>query len=91
MTLLALAAGAGGLVARSAGPRLPGDPATGEIAATGPSSDLGRARDLIGRGETLEAIKVYDAVLERAPRNPEALAYRGWLLRQPAGRRGTRS
>lgn len=81
VVLLALAAGSGALVARSAGERLPGDPVSGEIAATGPSSDLGRARDLIGEGRTLDAIKLYDAVLERDPDQPEALAYRGWLLR----------
>ena len=84
-TLLAFAVGAGALVARSAGERLPGDAATGSIAATGPSGavadDLARARDLIGEGKTLDAIKVYDRVIERDPRQAEALAYRGWLLR----------
>ena len=84
-TLLAFAVGAGALVARSAGERLPGDAATGSIAATGPSGavadDLATARDLIGEGRTLDAIKVYDRVIERDPRQPEALAYRGWLLR----------
>lgn len=84
-TLLAFAVGAGALVARSAGERLPGDAATGSIAATGPSGavadDLAQARDLIGEGRTLDAIKVYDRVIERDPRQPEALAYRGWLLR----------
>ena len=84
-TLLAFAAGAGALVARSSGERMPGDPATGSIAATGPSAgvadDLAGARDLIGAGKTLDAIKLYDSVLRRDPRQPEALAYRGWLLR----------
>ena len=83
--LLAFASGAGLLVARSAGERLPGDAATGEIAATGPSSEiadeLAGARDLIGEGRTLDAIKAYDRVLERDAEQPEALAYRGWLLR----------
>ncbi|HVM06330.1 MAG TPA: hypothetical protein VM242_14280 [Acidimicrobiales bacterium] len=83
--LLAFASAAGLLVARSAGERLPGDPATGEIAATGPSSEnadeLAVARDLIGEGRTLDAIKAYDRILERDPEQPEALAYRGWLLR----------
>lgn len=85
VTLLAFAAGSGALVARSAGQRLPGDPATGAIAPSGPSAgvarDLARARDLIGDGRTLDAIKVYDTVIDRDPRQPEALAYRGWLLR----------
>lgn len=83
--LVAFAAGAGALVARSAGERQAGDPATGSIAATGPSSgvarDLARARDLIGEGKTLDAIKLYDTVLAADPQQPEALAYRGWLLR----------
>lgn len=83
--LLALAVGAGALVARSAGQRLPGGAASGAIAATGPSAgiadDLARARDFIGAGKTLDAIKLYDAVIKRDPTQPEALAYRGWLLR----------
>jgi tetratricopeptide (TPR) repeat protein len=83
--LLAFASAAGLLVARSAGERLPGDAATGEIASTGPSSEiadeLAGARDLIGEGRTLDAIKAYDRILERDPEQPEALAYRGWLLR----------
>lgn len=83
--LLAFAGGAGALVARSAGERTPGEAASGSITATGPTAgvidDLARARDLIGEGETLAAIKVYDSVIERDPTQPEALAYRGWLLR----------
>lgn len=85
VTLLVVAAGAGALVARTAGERLPGDPVSGAIKATGPSGaiadDLVKARDLIGNGKTLDAIKVYDRVIERDPEQPEALAYRGWLLR----------
>lgn len=83
--VVAFAAATGALVARSAGQRLPGAPATGQITATGPSAgvadDLARARSLMGEDRTLDAIKVYDSVLRRDPRHPEALAYRGWLLR----------
>ncbi|MGQ0521647.1 MAG: tetratricopeptide repeat protein [Actinomycetota bacterium] len=83
--LVAFAVAAGALVARTAGERMPGDPATGSIAATGPSDgiarDLARARDLIGEGRSLDAIKLYDGVLRLDPEQPEALAYRGWLLR----------
>ena len=83
--LLAFASAAGMLVARSAGERLPGEAATGAIAPTGPAAavadDLAEARDLIGEGRTLDAIKVFDRVLEQDPDQPEALAYRGWLLR----------
>ena len=85
VVLLAFASGAGALVARSAGERLPGEAASGEIAATGPSSEitteLATARDLIGEGRTLDAIKAYDRILERDAEQPEALAYRGWLVR----------
>ena len=83
--LLAFAGGAGAVVAHSAGERTPGAAATGSITPTGSSAgvadDLADARRLIGKGETLAAIKVYDAILERDPEQPEALAYRGWLLR----------
>ncbi|HUR22853.1 MAG TPA: tetratricopeptide repeat protein [Acidimicrobiales bacterium] len=85
--VLALAGLAGALMARSAGERLPGEAASGSLTATGASSDLQRARALIGEGRTLEAIKTFDKVLKEDPRQPEALAYRGWLLRL-AGRAG---
>jgi tetratricopeptide (TPR) repeat protein len=82
---------AGTLVARSSDERLPGEPATGRITPTGAPSDvaaqLARARQLIGERQLLEAIKVYDGVLARHPTQPEALAYRGWLVRL-AGRQG---
>ncbi|HET7488389.1 MAG TPA: tetratricopeptide repeat protein [Acidimicrobiales bacterium] len=79
--LVAFAAGAGVLVARSAGERHVGDSVSGSVTATGASGDLARAQELIGEGKTLDAIKLYDAVLKQDPRQPEALAYRGWLLR----------
>ena len=83
--LLAFASGAGLLVARSSGQRLPGDAVTGEVAATGPAAgiagELAEARDLIGKGRTLDAIKLYDRILEKDAGQPEALAYRGWLVR----------
>lgn len=72
------------LVTRAAGERLPGGTATGAIADTGPSADLQRATQLVGQGKVLDAIKLYDSVLARDPKNPEALAYRGWLLRLTA-------
>lgn len=85
VVLLAFAAGTGALVARSAGERMPGGPVSGAITATGPSAriadDLVRARELVAKGETLAAIKLYDTVIERDAEQPEALAYRGWLLR----------
>jgi tetratricopeptide (TPR) repeat protein len=76
-----LAAGSGVLVARSSGTRLPNQPAAGGITETGPSGRLAQARALIGERKVLDAIKVYDQVLATDPRNAEALAYRGWLVR----------
>ena len=85
VALVAFAGATGALVARSAGERTPGKAASGSIAATGPSGgiadQLAEAQDLIGRNETLAAIKVYDQIIEKDPEQPEALAYRGWLLR----------
>lgn len=78
---------AGGLVARTAGERHPGQTSSGSIAATGPSEQLARARQLIGQNKVLDAIKTYDALLRVDPKQPEALTYRGWLLRL-AGRGG---
>lgn len=85
LAAVAMVAVAGVLVSRSADQRRPGEAATGEIAATGPTTqvaaDLQRARQLTGEGQTLAAIKLYDEILVRDPRQPEALAYRGWLVR----------
>lgn len=71
----------GVLLARAVGDRLDSDPVTGAVTPTGTSDDLARARQLIGDNNTVEALKVYDAILRRDPRQPEALAYRGWLVR----------
>ena len=81
LAVVAFAALAAALANGSSGERVGDDPATGSIAATGPSRDLARARQLVGEGMTLEAIKLYDAVLAVEPDQPEALAYRGWLVR----------
>ncbi|MGH9154474.1 MAG: tetratricopeptide repeat protein [Acidimicrobiales bacterium] len=78
--VLTVAVGAGAMVALVAGQRLPGDPTTGSIEATGPSAALAQARALYSEGATLEAIKVYDQVLETTPDQPEALTYRGWFV-----------
>ena len=83
--VVALVAVAATSVTRSSEERLPGESATGDITATGPSDDVGRglarARQLTGQGKTLDAIKAYDEVLSLDPRQPEALTYRGWLVR----------
>lgn len=89
--VVAVAVVAGVLMAGSAGERLPGDPSSGSLTATGPSTALQRARVLIGENRTLEAIKAYDEVLAEDPRQPEALAYRGWLLRLAGRSAGDRA
>ncbi|MGH9164377.1 MAG: tetratricopeptide repeat protein, partial [Acidimicrobiales bacterium] len=78
--VVAFAIAAGAFMARSSGERLPGEPASGSITATGPSDQLARARLLIGRDKTLDAIRLYDTVLAKQPAQPEALTYRGWLV-----------
>ena len=79
IALVAFAVVAGGLVARGAGTRQPGQPSSGSITLAG--DDLAAARRQIGQGDVLDAIKTYDRVLKRDPRQPEALTYRGWLVR----------
>ncbi len=79
---VALVAVLGGVVmARAAGLRLPGQSASGNISQN--SNDLlVEARGLLAAGKAVDAIKIYDQVLQLQPDNPEALAYRGWLLYQ---------
>ena len=85
LALAALVAVSVTLVVRSAEERRPGQQATGDIAETGTTGDvdreLVRARQLTAEGQTLAAIRVYDQILDRYPEQPEALAYRGWLVR----------
>ncbi len=80
------------LVSRSAEDRQAGEAATGDIAVTGPTGDVARgletARQLREQGQTLAAIRTYDEILARDPRQPEALAYRGWLVRQAGAQSG---
>lgn len=77
VAVLALTAGLA--MASSAGERLPGDSATGSI-EEGISSKLARARQLVGASKAAEAVEIYDEILAENPRQPEALAYRGWLV-----------
>jgi tetratricopeptide (TPR) repeat protein len=72
---------AGLLVAYGAGRRAPGSAITGSITATGVQDQLTQAQNDLGNGKYLDAVKLFDAVLRTDPRNPEALAYRGWILR----------
>lgn len=78
--VLVVAGGAGILVARTAGERLPGESATGTV-DLGPAELLVEARSMLAQGQAVEALRRYDEVLAQDPRHPEALAYRGWLIR----------
>jgi tetratricopeptide (TPR) repeat protein len=82
VVVLALAGLAGWAVASAAGDRTPGQSATGSVPQSGNPIDtkLATARDLIGQKKIVDAIKTYDDVLRDDPNQPEALAYRGWLL-----------
>jgi tetratricopeptide (TPR) repeat protein len=77
--VVTLAIGAGWLVATSAGERVAGDAASGSIPEA--STDrIARAQRLVREGDVLEAVKVYDELLDDDPENPVALAERGWLI-----------
>ena len=78
--VLAAAVGAGAVVARTAGERLPGESATGTV-DLGPAELLIEARQRLASGDAVEALRLYDRVLAQDPAHPEALAYRGWLVR----------
>jgi tetratricopeptide (TPR) repeat protein len=68
------------LVAAFAGQRTPGQQVSGTVPG-GESALLDQARTLLSKGKALEAVKTYDRVLRNDPKNPEALAYRGWVLK----------
>ena len=84
VAILCFVAAAGALVVARATHRLPGQTSSGSVTLTDDqrlAQQLTQARVLAGQGRDLDAIKLYDKVLAVAPRQPEALAYRGWLLR----------
>jgi tetratricopeptide (TPR) repeat protein len=87
LSVVALAVAAGLFVADVSGQRLDDEALSGSI-RQGVSGDLARARSLVRAGDVLEAIKLYDRIIEEDPRQPEALANRGWLLRL-AGRQAS--
>jgi len=90
--IVCFAAAAAGLVFTRATHRLPGQTASGSVTLADDqrlAQELVQARVLATQGKDLDAIKLYDKVLAVEPRQPEALAYRGWLLRLAGGLRGT--
>jgi tetratricopeptide (TPR) repeat protein len=50
-------------------------------AASGRDPRLDQAQQLFAKGKAVDAIRLYDAVLRDDPRNAEALAYEGWMIR----------
>lgn len=85
--VLIIAALAGLLLARSVGFRTTGS-ATGDVAES-VAGLLAEAEALTIEGEWVQAIEVYDELLDAQPSNVEALTYKGWLQFQtgegPAG------
>jgi len=76
--VVVVAVAAGVLVAWASGDRLPGDSSSGDIAQS-VTAKLAEARSLQA-SDLKGAIQRYDEVLQVEPDNPEALAYRGWLV-----------
>jgi tetratricopeptide (TPR) repeat protein len=79
--LAVVSGGAGYAVAQSSGERRAGDEATGDL-PEGSVDRIAKANELVAQRKVLEAVKVYDDLLEDDPGNPVALAQRGWLISQ---------
>ena len=79
--ILALTAMTAGTVVAFSGQREPGQPITGSLPDT-PSGQMAQALQLDSQGKAAEALKIYDELLKTDPRNVQALAYKGWLLKR---------
>ena len=77
---VAVAALAGVFLARAVGSRPAGAPLSGSLPSS-ISAQLEDAQQKISDGDAVGAIKTFDAVLKKDPKQPVALAYRGWLVR----------
>jgi tetratricopeptide (TPR) repeat protein len=77
---LAVAGIAGVALAAAVGSRPAGSPLSGSLPQS-TSDQLTRANEFMGAGKAVDALKVYDQILKKDPRQPVALAYRGWLIR----------
>lgn len=78
LSVVALGIGAGVLVARQSGQRLPGQSSSGGIEQS-TATLLASARQL-NFSNPQKAIELYTQVLRLEPDNPEALTYRSWIL-----------
>jgi tetratricopeptide (TPR) repeat protein len=72
------AAGAGWLLARSAGERGVGDALTGQIDSN--RQRVFECQEIGVDGRLVESLQCFDEVLTRDPDNVEALTYRGWYV-----------
>jgi hypothetical protein len=77
--VLAVAVGAGILVAHSSGQRTAGDQITGNAGAADTATLLAQARAALAV-DPRNAQDLYTKVLDKDPQNVEALTYSGWLL-----------
>jgi hypothetical protein len=77
--VVGLAVGAGFAVAGAMGSRKPGESATGSIRESN-AGKLAQAAELGTDGKFVDALKLYDEVIEQDPENVEALSERGLLL-----------
>ncbi len=78
VALVAFAAGAGWLLARSTGERGVNDILTGGIAST--RQRVFDCQELAADNQIVDALRCLDGALLEDPDNPEALTYRGWYL-----------
>ena len=76
---MAVAVGAGILVARTAGQRSPGQTITGGVGTADTATLLAQARTMFGV-DARGASDLYRQVLDADPRNAEALTYQAWLI-----------
>jgi tetratricopeptide (TPR) repeat protein len=83
--VIAVAIGAGVLVARASGQRLSGQTITGGQTIDEVPAKLSLAREAYGDGSYQIAAQLYQEVLAIDPENLEARTYIGWLLALSAG------
>lgn len=77
--VLLVAIVAGVLVASSSGQRVPGQTVSGATPSN-VADQLNQAQQLLADGRAVDALKLYDKVLEQEPNNGQALTFRGWIL-----------
>lgn len=79
--VLAIVALTAGAVTAFSGQRKAGAPLTGSLPDT-PAGRMSQALQLETSGKAADALKIYDDLLRTDPKNVQALAYRGWLLKR---------